>query len=208
MHKVIKPKILYFGTPVILISTINEDGSTNLAPMSSAWWLGQSCMLGLSTRSKTVQNLQRNGECVLNLPSADLVDKVNQLALKTGKNPVPKYKQKMGYTFEAEKFKIANFTEIRSDIVKPSRVKECKVQLEGIVENIHNFGPEDDFLAGIEIKILRVHVDESLIMCGTKDHIDPDKWDPLIMSFTEFYGLREKLRSSRLAEAFRPLLTN
>ena len=27
MHKVIEPKILYFGTPVVLISTLNEDGS-------------------------------------------------------------------------------------------------------------------------------------------------------------------------------------
>ncbi|OLS22422.1 MAG: hypothetical protein HeimC2_29490 [Candidatus Heimdallarchaeota archaeon LC_2] len=208
MKKVIEPKILYFGTPVVLISSLNEDGSTNLAPMSSAWWLGQTCMLGMSTRSKTVQNLQRHGEVVLNLPSADLVDNVNQLALKTGKNPIPEYKQKMGYTFEPEKFEIADFSEIQSDIVKPSRVRECPVQLEGIVEKISNFGPEDDFLASIEIKIIRVHIDEALIMCDTKNHIDPDKWDPLIMSFTEFYGLREKLRPSRLAEAFRPLLVS
>jgi flavin reductase (DIM6/NTAB) family NADH-FMN oxidoreductase RutF len=30
----IEPKILYFGTPVALISSLNEDGSTNLAPIS------------------------------------------------------------------------------------------------------------------------------------------------------------------------------
>jgi len=29
--------VLYFGTPVVLISSRNEDGSANLAPMSSAW---------------------------------------------------------------------------------------------------------------------------------------------------------------------------
>lgn len=72
MHKVIKPNILYFGTPVVLISTRNEDGSTNLAPMSSAWWLNDSCMLGMSERSQTVQNLLRERECVLNLPSENL----------------------------------------------------------------------------------------------------------------------------------------
>ena len=32
----IEPAILYFGTPVVLIGTCNEDGSYNLAPMSSA----------------------------------------------------------------------------------------------------------------------------------------------------------------------------
>lgn len=34
----IEPAILYFGTPVVLIGSTNEDGSFNLAPMSSAWW--------------------------------------------------------------------------------------------------------------------------------------------------------------------------
>ena len=48
MHKIIEPGILYFGTPVVLISTINEDGTYNLAPMSSAFWLGWRCMLGLA----------------------------------------------------------------------------------------------------------------------------------------------------------------
>jgi flavin reductase (DIM6/NTAB) family NADH-FMN oxidoreductase RutF len=37
MHQTIEPTILYFGTPVALISTLNEDGSANIAPMSSAW---------------------------------------------------------------------------------------------------------------------------------------------------------------------------
>ncbi len=92
MHKTIEPKILYFGTPVVLISTLNEDGSANLAPMSSAWWLGKSCMLGLSSRSKTVENLKRDPQCVLNLPSSDLVGNVNRLAMLSGKNPVPEYK--------------------------------------------------------------------------------------------------------------------
>jgi len=44
---IINPAIFYWGTPVVLISTENLDGSFNLAPMSSAWWLGNRCMLGL-----------------------------------------------------------------------------------------------------------------------------------------------------------------
>jgi Conserved protein/domain typically associated with flavoprotein oxygenases, DIM6/NTAB family len=38
--KTIEPKILYFGTPVTLVSSLNEDGATNLAPISSFWALG------------------------------------------------------------------------------------------------------------------------------------------------------------------------
>lgn len=40
-HVTITPSILYFGTPVVLLSTENEDCSLNLAPMSSAWALGR-----------------------------------------------------------------------------------------------------------------------------------------------------------------------
>jgi flavin reductase (DIM6/NTAB) family NADH-FMN oxidoreductase RutF len=35
-HRIAEPAILYFGTPVVLIGTSNEDGTPNLAPMSSA----------------------------------------------------------------------------------------------------------------------------------------------------------------------------
>src|ERR1051325_4993860 len=68
-----EPPILYVGTPVVLISTCNEDGSANLAPMSSAFWLGWRGVLGLAAGSKTPQNMFRTRECVLNLPPADLV---------------------------------------------------------------------------------------------------------------------------------------
>lgn len=71
MHITSEPGILYFGTPVVLISTVNENGSYNLAPMSSAFWLGWRCMLGLAAISKTPQNMLRTGECVLNLPSVE-----------------------------------------------------------------------------------------------------------------------------------------
>ena len=47
MKRTVEPKVLYFGTPVVLISSANPDGTTNLAPMSSAWWLGYTAMLGV-----------------------------------------------------------------------------------------------------------------------------------------------------------------
>src|SRR5262249_33768200 len=59
MHVTIEPAIHYFGTPVVLISTLNPDGGANLAPMSSAWWLRDRCLLGLDPTSRTVENLLR-----------------------------------------------------------------------------------------------------------------------------------------------------
>jgi flavin reductase (DIM6/NTAB) family NADH-FMN oxidoreductase RutF len=61
---VLEPKILYFGNPVALITSLNEDGSTNLAPISSFWALGWTFMLGLLDATKTAENLARHPECV------------------------------------------------------------------------------------------------------------------------------------------------
>ncbi|MFB5676622.1 flavin reductase family protein [Paenibacillus terreus] len=207
MHKVINPNILYFGTPVVLISTQNEDGSSNLAPMSSAWWLNQSCMLGMSSKSQTVQNMLRERECVLNLPSEDLVSAVDRLALFTGKDPVPESKAQRGYRYEPDKFGIAKLTKQPADIVKAMRVRECPVQLEASVEQVHSFELPSSLMA-IEVKILKVHVAEELLMDGEQHYIDPEKWKPLIMNFCEYFGLGGKLHPSRLATIFAPPVTD
>ena len=104
MHTAPGLKVLYFGTPVVLISSRNQDGTTNLAPMSSAWWLNQSCMLGLGNSGQTTANLLRERECVLNLPSSSMVDAVDRLALTTGKSVVPDYKAKQGAAYSLQKF--------------------------------------------------------------------------------------------------------
>mgnify|MGYP000896857278 CR=1 FL=1 len=53
MHTKSYPPILYFGTPVVLISTKNPDGTANLAPISSIFWLGWRCIIGLGASSQT-----------------------------------------------------------------------------------------------------------------------------------------------------------
>jgi flavin reductase (DIM6/NTAB) family NADH-FMN oxidoreductase RutF len=205
MHRVIHPKILYFGTPVVIISTRNPDGTTNLAPMSSAWWLDQACMVGMSSRAQTMHNLLRERECVLNLPSSDQVAAVDRLALLTGRNPVPEYKAAMGYRYEPDKFGAAGLTPAPSQLVAPARVAECPVQLEAILHDVRPFGEEEDHILAAELRIIRVHADDALLVPGTTDHIDPDAWQPLIMNFTEFYGLSGRVHASRLAKVYRPL---
>jgi flavin reductase (DIM6/NTAB) family NADH-FMN oxidoreductase RutF len=203
MHRTIDPAILYFGTPVVLVSSLNEDGIPNLAPMSSAWWLGTRCLLGFGARSKTPQNIMRTGECVLNLPSADLVGMVDRLALTTASNPVPDFKLARGYRHESDKFGISGFTCMPSELVRPPRALECPVHLEATLQHVHPIADEDESRRGklvcLEVEIERVHIDESLLLEGHDDRIDPDKWRPLIMSFQHFYGLGPRLRDSTLA---------
>jgi flavin reductase (DIM6/NTAB) family NADH-FMN oxidoreductase RutF len=201
MHRTIDPTILYFGTPVALISTLNADGSANLAPMSSAWWLGWSCMLGLGKMSQTSDNLIRSRECVINLPSQEQVSEVDRLALTTGKDPVPERKLAWGYRYEADKFGTAGFTPVASQLVAPPRVLECPVQMEGVVHEVHSFGKNVNANA-FEVHIVKLHVDESLLVGNElRPHIDAERWRPLIMSFCRFFGLGGEVHPSRLAES-------
>lgn len=189
MHKTIEPTILYFGTPVALISSMNENGTPNIAPMSSAWWLGWSCMLGLGSMGKTSDNLIRTRECVINLPSQEQVAYVDRLALTTGKNPVPEKKVSWGYRYEPEKFAEAGLTPMPSLDVRPPRIAECPVQMEGIVHDVRPFGKNVSANA-FEVHIVRLHVEESLLMGDeSRPHIDPEKWRPLIMNFCRFFGM-------------------
>ncbi len=170
--------------------------------MSSAWWLGWNCMLGLGAKGHTAENLLRERECVLNLPTAAMASAVDRLARLTGSDPVPPHKQAMGYRHCKDKLGACGLTAQASELVKPPRVMECPVQLEAVLEANHTFGRRPDkhtTAHAFEVRIIRAHIDESLLVTGTEDHIDPNAWSPLIMSFCQFYGLGGRAGESQLA---------
>jgi flavin reductase (DIM6/NTAB) family NADH-FMN oxidoreductase RutF len=200
-----EPPILYVGTPVVLISTSNEDGSANLAPMSSAFWLGWRGVLGLDRSSKTVANMIRTRQCVLNLPSMTQADAVDRIALTTGSEVLPPHKVARGYRFEKDKFGTAGLTPIASETIDPPRAKECPIQMEAVVEHTYEMSENDPAFRGrrilFELRIQRVFVESSILVDGEPDRIDPDKWRPLIMSFQKLYGLADRqARGSRLSQ--------
>jgi flavin reductase (DIM6/NTAB) family NADH-FMN oxidoreductase RutF len=191
--RTIEPKILYFGNPVALISSRNEDGSTNLAPISSYWALGWTAMLGLLDETKTADNLARLPECVINIPSPDMWQQVEKLAPLTGKNPVPEIKAKQ-FRFVADKFSASGLSPIPSEIVRPERAKECPVHLEARVVHLHTLSGEklNQLGGGVaaEVEVLRVHVADEFVL--GENHIDPEKWSPLIYSFRHYFRLADK----------------
>ena len=191
--RTIEPKILYFGTPVALISSLNEDGTTNLAPMSSFWALGWTLMLGLLDETKTAENLARHPECVVNLPAPELWKKVEALAPLTGKNPVPEIKAAQ-FRFEADKFAAAGLTPLASEMVRPARALECSVHMEARVLRLHQMGGDRLGKLGggvaAEVEIVRVHAANDLVVGD--NYIDPQKWSPLLYNFRHYFRLAEK----------------
>ncbi|KAK7212338.1 hypothetical protein V2G26_019516 [Clonostachys chloroleuca] len=187
MHSTINPAILYWGTPVAIVSSENEDGTFNLAPTTSVFWLGHRCVLGLAAESKTPQNILRTGQCVVNLPDDTQTGAVNGLAKTTGTEVVPPARS------------------AASQVICPPRVRECPVQMECELAMAHEMWKDLLEMAGviltIELRVVRVHVLDGLRMSGYENRVDPDKWRPLIMSFQEFYGLDGgKKGASRLGE--------
>jgi flavin reductase (DIM6/NTAB) family NADH-FMN oxidoreductase RutF len=187
---IINPKILYYGTPVILLNTLNPDGTTNISPISSSWALGDYIILGIGVGGKALENLHSHPECVLNIPDPALWKKVERLAPYTGKNPVPEYKKEIGFSYIKEKFLVSELTEIESKSVVPTRIMECPIQIEAKVLNVR-FPDYSDLFAIIETKVQMVHAHEDILL--DEHHIDPKKWSPLIYNFRHYFGLGEEL---------------
>jgi flavin reductase (DIM6/NTAB) family NADH-FMN oxidoreductase RutF len=202
-HATISPAIFYWGTPVVLITTQNPDGTSNIAPMSSAWWLGNRCMLGLGAISQSTINLIRTKQCVLNLASDNMTGAINALARTTGSPEILtaqsgegyKYFKRMnGYEYVQDKFGRAGLTPLNSDLVVPARIAECPAQMEAELVGVYEMMQDADmkgFIA-LEVKVLRTHIHEDIRMEGFENRIDPDKWQPMIMTFQELYGLKGK----------------
>lgn len=202
MKRVASPKVLYFGTPVVLVSSMNPDGSTNVAPMSSAWWLGHTAMLGLSAASQTVHNLHQRPDCVLNLADAAMVAAVDRIALLTGRPDVPDYKRARGYRYEPDKFTAAGLTPMSCDLIPVQAVAQSPIHMEGRVRSIHAIEDRDSNLRAIEVSVLRTHVRPDLLMAHNDQYIDPLRWDPLIMKFTEFFAGGQRVHPSSLARGW------
>lgn len=185
-HLPLSPSILYFGTPVALLTTANPDGTANLAPISSLWALGHTVVLGLGAEGRTVTNLADRPELVINLPSPELWEAVERLAPLTGATPVPAAKRGI-YRHEPDKFAAAGLHPQDSLVVGPPRVAECPLQLEATVRTITPAGPEGGFRI-VECDVVRIHAAASVVVPGTQ-HIDPAAWSPLIYNFRHYFGL-------------------
>ena len=163
--RTIEPKILYFGTPVALISSLNEDGAMNPAPRSSFWAPGWTLVPGVLDETKTAENLARHPECVVNIVSPELCNNVEELASLTGKNPVPETKAKQ-FRFEPDKFKSAGLTRLESNLLRPARARECPRRWKRASQNLHRIsGAKLEQLGGgiaAEIEIVRVQVGKRL----------------------------------------------
>lgn len=125
---------------------------------------------------------------------------VNALARTTGSEVVPAFKVRLGYTHCKDKFSAAKLEPVASELVAPPAVKECPVQMEAKLLKVNEMA--GGALVALEVKVLRVRIEEDLRMSGEgkENRVDAKKWRPLIMSFQELFGLSGEMAvESKLA---------
>lgn len=188
-REIVRPRVLYTGTPVFLIATENDDGSVNLAPASSYWALGQMMVLGIESDGQTIENLKRRDGLTVNFPSPELWPAVECLAEVTGRRVVPEAKA-VRYRHVSDKFALAGLHREDSDLVAPPRVAECALQFEARVRRL-TAGVEPGYFM-VEAQVVRVHADPRILIEGT-DRIDPQRWNPIVFSFRQYFELGASL---------------
>lgn len=194
-HRTITPSVLYFGTPVAVISTVNGDGTTNLAPVSSYWALDDLLVLGLGASGHTVANLRERPELVINLPDETQWREVEALGRTTGASPVPEGKPP-NTSYVHDKFEEVGWHPLTGTMVAAARVAELPVHIEARATRIDD---ESGELAVVHARSRAVHVDDRITLAGTS-YIDPSRWRPLIYNFRHYYGLGERRGIARRAE--------
>jgi flavin reductase (DIM6/NTAB) family NADH-FMN oxidoreductase RutF len=117
------PTSAYFGAPVVVVSTLDPDGTARLAPTSAACSHWHTVILSLNAGSPALANLQRQGQCVLNVPGSDLGPRLQRLDGSADAGDCG--------------FAAAGLTPLASRIVLPSRAAECPFQLEAELTAVH-----------------------------------------------------------------------
>ncbi|MBS1690101.1 MAG: flavin reductase family protein, partial [Bacteroidetes bacterium] len=123
--------------PICFASTIDDEGNMNLSPFSFFNVFGSKPPILIFSPSRrvrdntikhTLENVQVNKEVVINIVNYDMVQQVSLASCE--------------YPKHVNEFEKAGFTPIKSDMVKPFRVKESPVQLECKVLQIIETGKE------------------------------------------------------------------
>lgn len=152
--------------PIGWISTVSSTGEYNLAPFSFFNAVGEdpphvmfSTVRTGDTNKDTLNNVLATKHFVVNMVTEDLVEKMNTTA-----QAIPS---------DESEFDLAGLTPISSVFVQAPRVKECLVTLE--CEMVHHYFLEDHKNGGACViigKVLLFHVDEKVLLEGTKINMD------------------------------------
>jgi len=157
--------------PIAFVSTISLDGVANLAPFSfftavcpkpPVVCFCNSIRARDGSKKDTLRNVEATGEFVINVVSEDFA---LQMVACSGDYPP-----------DVSEFDVSGLTPIPSDLVKPPRVKESRVQMECRLLQVITVSTQPGGGSLVMGEVLRFHVDDGVIDQGT---VDPDRLRPI-----------------------------
>jgi len=157
--------------PIAFVSTLSLDGVANLAPFSfftavcpkpPVICFCNSIRARDGAKKDTLRNVEATGEFVVNVVSEDFAEKMVACSAD--------------YPPDVSEFAISGLTPVPSDLVKPPRVKESRVQMECRLLQVVTVSTAPGGGSLVMGEVLRFHVDDSVIDNGA---VDPDKLRPI-----------------------------
>lgn len=157
--------------PIAVVSTKNEDGSSNVAPFSffngfsaKPMIIAFAPLIRTSTGEKkdTVVNIEREKEFVINFVTENNADMVNLTSTEL--------------PYGQDEFEFSGLTPIPSEIVSAPRVKESPIHFECKLRDIISYGDQPGAGTLITGEVVRIHIDETIYENG---RIITDKYKPV-----------------------------
>jgi flavin reductase (DIM6/NTAB) family NADH-FMN oxidoreductase RutF len=152
--------------PIAWVSTLNDDGSANLAPFSFFTGVGAdppTCLICVSRKGRvdpgakkdTWANVERTGELVINAVPDALANAMNITSKE--------------YPRGVDEFEAAGVTKTPCERVAPPRVAEAPVAMECSLQQILEVGRPGEGTAVIICEILMWHVHDDVLAGGRVD---------------------------------------
>lgn len=164
--------------PVVIITTISENGIPNAAPFSFSSPISFNPPLygfGCMKTHDTWKNISENGEFVVNIPDEKLGNVMHILEKK--------------YPYEVSELSEAGLSEIHSKKVKPPRISECNGWFECKLDKFIDIG-DHVWIVG---RILQVEIRDEYF----DEVINVDNFKPILHISGEFFCVEPKIKKFR-----------
>ena len=181
--------------PIAFVSTIDKSGNKNLSPFSffNVFSVNPPILVFSpvrrvrnNTSKHTLDNIKEVNECVVSLVTEKIAQQVSLSSCDFE-----------DYVNEFEK---AGFTELESDLILPSRIKESPVNFECKVNDVLELGKAGGAGNLVICTVLKIHIDEKVI--DEKGELDPLKLNLVSRYGKNWYG---KTTKESLYEIVKPI---
>ncbi len=181
--------------PIAFVSTIDSKGNKNLSPFSffNVFSINPPILVFSpvrrvrnNTSKHTLDNLHQIKECVISLVTEEIVQQVSLSSCD--------------FDPQTNEFEKAGFTELKSDIVIPSRIKESPINFECKINDIISLGEEGGAGNLVICQVLKMHINKDIL--NQKEEIDPLKLKIVSRLGASWYG---KTTAESIYEIAKPI---